>query len=341
MAKARKLPSGSWRCRVYSHTDENGKKHQESFTAPTKAQAEMLAAEYAASKHRRTRHDITVGEAIDGYIAAKEPVLSPSTIRGYDRMRKVDYDMIAKKKVQSLTSEDLQLFVSDLARKKSPKSVRNAYGLLTASVSLYAPDLSFRVTLPAKQKKRPESLSDDDVRAFLNAASPKMKKRIALAVLGLRRGEICAARYEDIKNGVLHIHSDWVQDRHNKWILKEMPKTSESDRYILLPAPLLEMIGEGEGFIVDVNPDTLSRSFERLRDKVGIKTRLHDMRHFFASTAVILGIPDIYVADMGGWGRDSKAMKSIYQNNIKSMSDYYSKKMSKHIAGLLSEKEDA
>jgi len=44
---------------------------------------------------------------------------------------------------------------------------------------------------------------------------------------------------------------------------------------------------------------------------------------------------------MGGWGRDSKAMKSIYQNNIKSMSDYYSKKMSKHIAGLLSEKEDA
>ena len=104
MPTARKLPSGSWRCRVYSYTDTDGKKHQESFTAPTKAQAEMLAAEYAANKHRRARHDITVGEAIDGYIAAKEPVLSPSTIRGYDRMRKVDFGSIAKKKVRSLTA---------------------------------------------------------------------------------------------------------------------------------------------------------------------------------------------------------------------------------------------
>ena len=33
MATAKKLPSGSWRCRVYDYTDENGKKHYKSFTS--------------------------------------------------------------------------------------------------------------------------------------------------------------------------------------------------------------------------------------------------------------------------------------------------------------------
>ena len=59
MPKAKKLPSGSWRCRVYSYTDADGKKHQESFTAPTKAEAEMMAAEYATKKRTLTvRRDL-------------------------------------------------------------------------------------------------------------------------------------------------------------------------------------------------------------------------------------------------------------------------------------------
>jgi integrase len=326
---------------VYSHTDSNNKRHYESFTAPTKAEAEMLAAEYAAKKHRRVRRDMTVTEAIEGYITAKEAVSSPSTIRGYRQMQKHHYDTIGTKKIRSLTSEDMQLFISELVNKElSPKSVRNIYALLTSSVALYDDFAHFRVTLPTRQKKRPESPSDDDVKAYLNAASPDMKKRIALAILGLRRGEICAARYEDIHDGVLHIHSDWVKDKNNKWVLKEIPKTSESDRYIPLPPSLLQMIGEGEGFIVKVKPDTVSRSFERLRDKVGIRFRLHDMRHFFASTAVLLGIPDLYTADMGGWTRgSSSALKSIYQNNIRSMSDYYQNKLVDHMDKII--KEDA
>lgn len=47
MAKAKKLPSGNWRVRIYSHTDVQGKKHYESFTASTKQQAEMMGAKFA------------------------------------------------------------------------------------------------------------------------------------------------------------------------------------------------------------------------------------------------------------------------------------------------------
>lgn len=76
MATAKKLPSGSWRVRVYSHKDMNGKKVYESFTAPTKREAEIRAAEWANKRERRSRSDLSIKEALQGYINAKEGVLS-------------------------------------------------------------------------------------------------------------------------------------------------------------------------------------------------------------------------------------------------------------------------
>jgi len=338
MAKAKKLPSGSWRVQVYSHTDANGKKHRESFTASTKAEAEMKAAEYAANKHRRAKHDLTVKEAIEGYINAKEGVLSPGTIRGYVRY-KHNYEKINNLRVRTLTSEDLQIWISDLSKDHSPKTVKNVYSLLTAALGLYAPDMSFKVTLPAMEIKRPESPSDEVIRELYRAAQPAFKVCIGLGMCGLREGEVSALKHEDIANGIAHIHSVMVKDRHSKWIYKETPKTGQSDRFVKLPKFLMEEIGEGEGFITGMNPATISKKFTLLRDKLGYNIRYHDLRHFFASSAVVLGIPDIYAADMGGWGRAGTApiMKSVYQNNIKSMSDYYAQKMSDYLDGIIQE----
>ena len=336
MAKAKKLPSGSWRCRVYSYTDEDGKKHWESFSAPTKAEAEMMAAEYAANKKRRVRHDLTVAEAIEGYITSREAVSSPSTIRGYRQMQRTRYGTIGRLKIHSLTSEDMQLFVSELVQAGlSPKTVRNVYGLLTASVALYDERATFRVKLPAKQKKRPVSPSDDAVAALYEAASDKMKICIALGCRSVRRGEISALKYEDIHNGVAHIHADMVKNSKGKWIYKEIPKTEGSDRYIKVPD-----FGKGKGFIIKWTPDSITKRFIYLRNKLGLTIRFHDLRHYFASTAAVLQIPDIYTADMGGWQRDGSTMKAVYQNNIKSMSDYYAKKIDDHITDVLKEKID-
>ena len=328
MPKAKKLPSGSWRAQVYSHTAD-GKRIYKSFTAKTKAQAEMLAAEYKAGKRRIEDNDVTVEEAIKGYIKIKEPVLSPSTSRGYTGLLRY-FKAIGKKRVSTLTSKDMQGFISDLTLKVSPKTVRNAYALLKCSVALYAPDLSFRVTLPAKQIKRPVSPSDEAVRALYDAASDKMKLCILLGMRGLRRGEICALKYEDITDGIAHIHADMVKNASGEWIYKEIPKTSESDRFIPVP------IGEGSGFVVQWTPDSVTKRFIELRDSLGLSIRFHDLRHYFASTAAILNIPDIYTADLGGWTRDGSVMKSVYQNNIKSMSDYYADKLEKHMQSITS-----
>ncbi len=45
MATAKKLPSGKYRCLIYDYTDQSGKRHYKSFTAKTKKDAELAAAQ--------------------------------------------------------------------------------------------------------------------------------------------------------------------------------------------------------------------------------------------------------------------------------------------------------
>lgn len=339
MATAKRLSSGSYRVRVYSHTDSNGRKVYESFTAPTKREAEMMAAEWANKKDRRKRYDMTVGEAIAGYIAAKEGVLSPSTIREYKRMCECRYDDIKDKHIKKLTTEDVQIYISDLSKSVGGKSVKNAYGLLRAAVGFYEPDIQFKVNLPKTIKKRPVSPSDENVGLLFEAANPELKKCIALAAFGsLRRGEICALKYSDISGNQIYVHADVIYNDKKEWEYKEFPKTDESVRTTVLPWEIIELLGQGnpDDFVIRYTPDGITTMFTKLRNKHGLNNiRFHDLRHYYASIGVILNIPDIYLAGMGGWSKNGGVMKSVYQNQIESISDIYARKMTDHFKGII------
>lgn len=337
MAKAKKLPSGSWRSLVYSHTDGSGKRKYESFTASTKQEAEMLAAQFKAKNERHSACDLNVGEAIDGYIAAKEGILSPATVRLYRQMRKSYYAPIEHLRIKKLNSEDLQRFVSALAQRVNPKTVSNVYGLITASVGLYAPDKRFRVSLPAKAKKRQEAPSNELVAALYEEASPGLKKCIALSAFGsLRRGEICALTYGDLSGNVLHIHRDMVLGENGKWITKDMPKTADSIRSVTLPQEVVDLLGAGESDerIIKVKPSTITSEFCDLRNRMGIQIRFHDLRHYYASIGATL-VPDTYLAAFGGWRQGSSVMKTVYQNQITPIADGYAKKMTDYFSDVI------
>lgn len=339
MATAKKTPSGMWKVRVYSHTTADGKKHYRAFTAPTKQEAEQQAAKFSSKTDRAARVDLTVAEAIDGYITAKEGVLSPSTVRGYRKSARNDFKDIENEKIRRLTSERVQKYVSALAGEKSAKSVKNAYALLRASVALYAPEITFKAKLPAKEIRRTTAPSDADIRALYNAARDWLKICIGLSAFGsLRRGEICALRYEDIKDGVVFVHRDMIQGDNGKWLIKEMPKTEVSVRdAATIPQEVFDLIGTGapDQRIVERTPNEVTKYFIDLRDSLGMTYRFHDLRGFYASTAPILGVPDTYTSDFGGWRRGSSVLKEHYQKQIASASDYYAATMRSHFSELL------
>lgn len=343
MPKAKRLPSGSYRTQVYAGKDENGKARYESFTAPTAKESELLAAQFKASISRKKQGGMTVKEAVDGYIKAKEAVLSPKTIKEYKAMQKNHLDSISDKAIRKLTSEDLQLFVSSLVGDLSPKSIANIYGLLSASLALYCPDLTFRVTLPKKAKKKLISPSDEDVKALYKSADGDLKIAIALAAFGsCRRGEICAIKYGDILKDGVYIHADIVQNDKNEWVYKEMPKTSESVRNVKLPDSVLALLGTGEAdeFVIKRTPLAISRRYDRLRESLGLEhIRFHDLRHYFASIAAVLDIPQNYIADFGGWRKDSPVLRDVYQNKIIPIADRYAGILNDHFTDMISEKK--
>lgn len=339
MATAKKTTSGMWKVRVYSHTTPDGKKHYRAFTAPTKQEAEQAAARFSGDINRAARVDLTVAEAIDGYITAKAGVLSPSTVRGYKRMQRNNFTDISREKIRRLTSERVQLWISSLSKTLSPKTVKNAYGLLTASVDLYLPNRSFRVRLPARVKRPDVSPTDEQVLALYNAAPLWLKICIGLAAFcGLRRGEVSALKYGDVKGGVIHVHADMVQDASGVYQYKPMPKTADSIRDVPAPAELLDLIGEGpaDDFIIDRYTGSITAMFEALRDDLSMTgIRFHDLRSYYASTGAIL-IPDTYLARFGGWSKSSGVMKTVYQRELTDRTQVYADMMTNHFSDLIS-----
>lgn len=336
MAKARKLPSGNWRVRVYSHTTPDGKKHYESFTGSTRQEAEMMATKFANDNDRKRSADISVKEALDDYMKKHDNVFSPSTLYGYElaynRIKPI-YNL----RIRKIKSTDIQAFISELIDKNyAPKTITNTYSLLTAALAFSGVETNFKVTLPSTVKRPPVSPENDQVIALYNNASPTLKKAILFGCLSLRRGEISALKYGDLNGNVLIVHADMVWGKDRKWHYKPIPKTSVSIRTVYLPDVLVNMLGTGkpDEYILKVKPNAIGNAFLRLKTKMKIDIRFHDLRHYFASIAKVLNIPDNYVATLGGWQNGSKVLKQIYQNNIVSMNEKYAAKINDHIQNM-------
>lgn len=338
MATAKRLPSGNYRVRVYSHTTETGKKVYESFTASTKREAELAAAKFVANNDRTRSQDITVLEAVTSYIEATRNTLSAPTLKGYTYdAKRLDY--FGSYKIRKLRSLDLQEFVAYLEDKGySPKTIKNTYS--TVITSLEASDIpnNFKVKLPRQRKKERLSPEDATVARLFNEANPVMKRVIILAAgHSLRRSEICGLTYGDIKGNMIHVHTARVEGLKGV-VHQDLTKTYESDREIYLSDWEMKIIGKGfpNQFIVPIAPGTVSDNFKRLTDRLHIEgVTLHTLRAYFASSAVVAGVPDTYTAKMGGWTPGSAALQKVYKRMQKSKDEEYRELMSKNIEDVL------
>lgn len=151
MATLQKLPSGNWRAQFHI-VGRDGKRYRKSVTAPTRWEAEKLAAEYA-EKAEQEASRFTVAQALRGYIDLKKNVLSPSTIRGYEGILKHRLHSIMDTDIHDLTSFDLQKAINEDALTVGRKSISEAKNLLVTALKLYGVHLELNVTLPPKKPK--------------------------------------------------------------------------------------------------------------------------------------------------------------------------------------------
>jgi integrase len=201
-------------------------------------------------------------------------------------------------------------------------------------IGFYLPDRAFKVTLPQMYKAITSAPSDGEISALYEGANDTLKICIALSAFGsLRRGEISALKYGDIRPGAVYVHADFVKDTAGEWIYKP-PKKPDSVRLAPLPQAVIDMLGQGDpdDFIIKWKPDTITKRFIEHRNNYNTSIRFHDLRHYYASIGAALGIPDLYLAESGGWKQNSKVLKSVYQNKITPISEAFEKKLNDHFS---------
>lgn len=317
--KSSQLPSGNYRTRVCIGKDKNGVRKFKSFVAPSKAEADYLAHEYLIANGRaETGKEMALRDAYTSYIAAKSKVLSPSTVREYSFAAKRDFPELMPLRLSELTQERVQVAVNTFAANHSPKSVRNAHGLLSAVLHMYRPELQLSTRLP--QRSRPDIYvpSKDEIRALLDyIKGTEMEKAVMLSAFGsLRRSEICALTAEDIdrKTNIITINKALVKNKDKQWSIK-LPKTKAGFREVTMPKFVIDRLPE-EGSVVKILPTTITHEFARYLRRAGMPHfRFHDLRHYQASILTAMGVPDSYIIERCGWETDS-TLKNIYQHTM-------------------------
>lgn len=229
-------------------------------------QIPALAAQYAVEKEQKQRCSLTFGEAFDNYIKNRESVLTVSTIREYKRTKRVDLAEFDHVRLEDITQERIQEFINRKARDKSPKTVRNIHGLITAVLKTYLPSFAIHTTLPQKVPPTLYIPTDEDIRTLLEHIDDEdMMIAVLLAAFDpLRRSEICDLEDTDFNGNIAHIQRAVVLDENKQWVDKTT-KSVAGNRYVPLPGFVMDRISGRTGRIIQFSltrfPTALSTSW--------------------------------------------------------------------------------
>lgn len=333
MANKAKKRGSAWRVQVYDYTDAAGKKHLRSFTAPTRAEAELLAAEFKRTKQSRVQaiEAGTVGSLVTQYIDMMEPTLSPSTIVVYRRARQNAFPELMQMQASKLTAQKVQAAINaEVARPKqrtgrplSPKTIRNEWALVSVALSELA-GLRFSPRLPAYQVHRKTLPEPAEVISAVQGTAVELPVLLALC-LSLTMSEIRGLMCSDVSDGLLTINRVMV-DTDDGPVLKDTAKTATRLRTLVLPPFLWALINQSasyqkwlksaeNGLLVPLKRAQIYHPFKRLMEKAGITMTFHDLRALNASTMLALGVPDLYAMERGGW-KTPAVMKTHYQMTL-------------------------
>lgn len=321
MAKAKKLPSGNYRVRAFIGMDENGKKCYKSFTAPSKREAEFLAAEFVAKKKRSAAllADRTLADAYTRYIEVKANTLSATTVVEYQRSARRDFPELMPLRLSRITQEAVQSAVNVMSATHSPKSVRNAHGLLSAVLRMFAPDIRLNTRMPQPKRSDIYIPSEDEIETLIRSIEgTEIEKAVLLAAFGsLRRSECCALTEDDIEGDVVKVRRAMVWTKDKMWDFKQ-PKSKAGYRDVTLPRFVVDKLKPREqgSRIVSLVPTSVTNLFAKALKRAGLPHfRFHDLRHYQASILHAMGVPDKYIMERGGWKTDS-TLKNIYQHTM-------------------------
>jgi len=295
-----------------------------SFYGKTADEADYnaLAFKLGKTKDPREAEKMTVAQAVERYIDLRRPVLSPSTIRGYAAILR-DYISpgFGALTIGSLTYPDLQTEANRLATSKSVKTAKNTVSLVVSAIRVYAPEKTIRPVVYPKAPPKEYGTPDGETLKKIFAAAEGTWNEVPVllaAWLSLRASEIAGLKWTDVKGDTLDINEARIAGEYGQ-VSKE-PKTKGSRRKIPLPAFIKEKIlalpKKGKHIFEGTSSQVIGQRYHEMLIRNGLPlSRFHDLRHANASIMLMLGIPDKYAMERGGWS-STNVLKGVYQQTF-------------------------
>lgn len=312
--KIEKLPSGNYRVRKTL----DGKTRSFTFDhKPSKYEVEQtISLLYTQTDKGKYKARQSFRDSAKEFISIKENVLSPSTVREYERKITRLSVLFLDKKVDEITAKDIQKELNMYAENHSPKTVRDTNAFISSVLSFSGIKINEPILLPQKIKKEPYLPSDEDIKVIVECAKGTIfEAAIGLALCGLRRSEIACITKDDIKGNEVYVNKALVQDRNKKWVEKTT-KTYESTRYVPIPKDLKDLIMK-QGYAYDGGMQSISNWLKRTQKQHDMQEfSLHKLRHYFASKMFALGYSIREIEYLGGWEKNSQVLQEIYSQRM-------------------------
>ena len=310
--KAKRLPSGSWMCRVMANGIDK------CFTGPIKSEVEKAALEFKTSMTPRSISSKTVGAAVLSYIEKRRNVLSPSTVRGYETIQRCRFLKLQKMPIKNLKEADCQEAINEEALTVKAKTVTNSWGLFASAIKAAGGPSFDNLTMPQVPDNDTPWLDPDQLKIFLEAIKGHSCEMAALLALhSLRRSEILDLTKDDIEftdqYTRIHVRGSSVLGPDGM-VHKETNKSSSSARVVDVWHPrLVELLRKApEGLLFTQNRNAIYEQVNRICRKAGLpEVGVHGLRRSFASLAYKEGIPERIAAQIGGWS-DIQTMHKHY-----------------------------
>lgn len=215
-----------------------------------------------------------------------------------------------------LNARDLDLWYRRLAGEGMlPNTIRHYHATIRAVLS-YACDwdqVDRNVATKAHPPKATKTDETDRVPTpealavmLATVTQPTLRTAILLAAsTGMRRGELCALRWEDLRQGTLWVHRSAYKVPGSRLGYKEpknlKPKVIPLNRSMMAELDQLaawqDAVGRGDCPMILAKsategypPDWLSQEWQRLCKRHGVRYKFHGLRHLHGSLLVDSGV---------------------------------------------------
>lgn len=267
-------------------------------------------------EHKKLRCGPTLSEAIDKYVDHRRAVVSPSTVATYAKYKRLYFQSLMQSDIASITVTMLQKEITRMQSKPgakgkplSAKTIKDATLFIISVLKFHKISLPYDdILLPQVQASPFGVLTQDQISTLLRAlpGNPCQLQILLALWLGLRRSEIVALEKSDFdfERKTVSIRRAMVKDENSELVVKGT-KTALSARVITCPDYILDLVRDmPDGLLYQYDINYILKCLHRVCEENGLPAiRLHDLRHINASVGLLLGVPDKYVMERGGWAQ--------------------------------------